>query len=71
MATKKKSAKRKQSSRSTLVPRAPHRMVGLSRALEDVLGRSPRKITVETARPVRGAVDEDDPWSGNIYKYSF
>jgi hypothetical protein len=40
-------------------------------ALQDVVHRSPKHVTIEFHKPARGVVDEADPWSGNIYKYSF
>lgn len=44
----------------------------IRKALEDILARSPDEVKIEVSGTVASAVvDEDQPWSGNIYKYSF
>lgn len=44
----------------------------IRKALEDILARSPDEVKIEIPGAIAPAVaDEDQPWSGNIYKYSF
>jgi hypothetical protein len=44
-------------------------------ALQDVIGRAPKSISIEFDKKAKGrgklAVDEERPWSGNIYKYNY
>lgn len=42
----------------------------LREALKDVMARSPAGISVEVEYPA-GNKSGTDPWSGNVYKYSF
>lgn len=44
----------------------------IRKALEDILARSPDEVRIEVPGSAAATVvDEDQPWSGNIYKYSF
>lgn len=52
---------------------SPDRLQGnekIRRALEDILARAPKDVAIEVKQS-GVARDEDDPWSGNIYKYSY
>jgi hypothetical protein len=44
----------------------------LPKALKDVLGRTPKSMSIEFELPADAKVaDDDGGWSGNVYKYNY
>ena len=41
----------------------------LRQAIIDALGSEPKDVTIEIKKPK--TLGGDEPWSGNIYRYSF
>lgn len=41
----------------------------LRQAIIDALGKEPKDVTIEINSPK--VLDPENPWSGNIYRYSF